>query len=69
MGGLGKSIGSLIVVGLALLAMVIFLPAYRWFLLISFGVGVVVAVALFLWNKYRPVKEAEVDDKHPLGLG
>ncbi len=69
MGGLGKSVASLIAVGLALLALVIWLPAYRWFLLISFGIGACVAVALFLWNRYRPVKEAEVDDKHPLGLG
>jgi uncharacterized membrane protein YqjE len=69
MGGLGKSAASLMVVGLALLALVIWLPAYRWFLVISVGIGVLVSLILFLWNRSRPVKEEQVDDKHPLGLG
>jgi hypothetical protein len=68
MGGLGKSVGSLIVVGVALLALIIWLPAYRWFLLISIGIGVLVAGGLFLWNRLHPVKDAQVDTKHPLGL-
>jgi hypothetical protein len=45
------------------------LPAYRWFFLISSGVGIIVALILHFWNKYRPVKPEDVDNKRPLGLG
>ena len=44
------------------------LPAYRWFLLISLGFGMVVAGILYLWNKHRPIKEEDVENKRPLGL-
>jgi MFS family permease len=45
-------------------------PAYRWFFLISLGIGIVVAAILYLWNKYVPVKEKDVENnKRPLGLG
>jgi MFS family permease len=43
------------------------LPAYRWFFLISLGIGIVVAVILSLWNKYRPVRAEDVD-RRPLKL-
>ncbi len=56
---------AIAVVGLVL----IFEPAYRLFFGISVGIGVVVAGILYLWNKYRPIKEADVNSKHPLGLG
>lgn len=45
------------------------LPAYRWFFFISSGVGIIVASILHLWNKYRPVKADDVENKRPLGLG
>ena len=45
------------------------LPAYRWFFLISSGVGIIVASILYFWNKYRPVKAEDVKNKRPLGLG
>ena len=43
-------------------------PAYRWFFLISVAIGIVVAGILFLWRKYVPIKEEEVENKRPLGL-
>jgi len=43
-------------------------PAYRWFFIISVGIGVLVAAILFLWHKLRPLRAEDVDDKHPLKL-
>ena len=57
-----------LVVAAAIVAAAIWLPAYRWFLLISIGIGAGVAGGLYLWHKLRPVKEDEVENKHPLGL-
>jgi MFS family permease len=54
------------VVGILLIA----LPAYRWFFLISVGIGLVVAGILFLWYRFRPVREKDIENnKRPLGLG
>jgi hypothetical protein len=50
-------------------ATLIWLPAYRLFFVISVGIGLVVAGALFLWHKFRPVREEDIHNKHPLGLG
>jgi len=56
----------------ALLAVVIvaiiFLIWLPWFLVISVGIGVVVAVALFLYHKYKPLKQEDIENKRPLGL-
>jgi hypothetical protein len=41
---------------------------FREFFLISLGLGVVIAVVLYLRNKYFPVKEEDVENKRPLGL-
>jgi hypothetical protein len=49
-------------------ATAIWLPTYRWFLLISVGIGIGVAAALYFWHKLRPVKEDDVENKRPLGL-
>jgi len=59
-----------LVVAIAVVAvLLIALPGYRWFFLISVGIGLVVAGILRLWNKWRPVKEEDVhDNKRPLGL-
>jgi hypothetical protein len=46
----------------------IVLPAYRWFFLISVGIGLAVAGGLFLWHKFRPISEENVENKKPLGL-
>lgn len=44
------------------------LPAYRLFFTISVGFGLVVAGALYLWHKFRPVREEDIENKRPLGL-
>jgi hypothetical protein len=45
------------------------LPAYRLFFLVSVLIGLLIAGLLSLWHKYKPVKETDVNDnKHPLGL-
>jgi hypothetical protein len=45
------------------------LPAYRLFFVVSVLLGLGIAGSLHLWHKYKPVKETDVhDDKHPLGL-
>jgi hypothetical protein len=59
--------GLLVAVSVVLI-LLIWLPAYRWFFLISLAIGMVVAVILYLWNRYRPLKEEDVSKKRPLGL-
>jgi hypothetical protein len=46
----------------------IWLPAYRLFLAISIGIGVLVAGILYLWRRLRPVRDEDVENKRPLGL-
>jgi len=60
--------GLVIAVGVVAV-LLIALPAYRWFFLISLGIGLVVAGGLFLWHKLKPIKEEDVENKRPLGLG
>jgi MFS family permease len=59
-----------LVVAIAVVAvLLIAVPGYRWFFLISVGIGLVVTGILRLWNKWKPVKEEDVhDNKRPLGL-
>jgi hypothetical protein len=58
-----------LVIALAVVAiLLIALPAYRWFFLISLGIGLAVAGILFLWHKLRPISEKDVENKKPLGL-
>jgi hypothetical protein len=49
-------------------ATLIWLPAYRLFFALSVGIGVLVAAALYLWHKFRPVREEDIENKRPLGL-
>lgn len=49
-------------------ATAIWRPAYRWFLLISVGIGAAVAGGLYLWHDFRPVRDDDVENKRPLGL-
>ncbi|MGA8493806.1 MAG: hypothetical protein WB711_25525 [Terriglobales bacterium] len=58
-------IAAVVVIGILLIAF----PAYRWFFLISLSIGLVAAAILFLWHKYRPIREEDVHNKRPLGLG
>lgn len=59
-----------LIIAVAVVAiLLIALPAYRWFFLISLGIGLVVAGGLFLWHKLKPIKEEDVENTRPLGLG
>lgn len=59
-----------LVVAVAVVAiLLITYPAYRWFFLISVGIGLVVAAILLLWHRLRPIREEDVvENKRPLGL-
>jgi hypothetical protein len=65
---LSGATGLIVAVGVVVI-LLIALPAYRWFFLISVGIGLVVAGILFLWHKFRPVQEKDIENKRPLGLG
>ena len=59
-----------LIVAIAVVTIVLIgFPAYRWFFLISLGIGIVVAAILFLWHKFRPIRDEDVENKRPLGLG
>jgi hypothetical protein len=62
-GGAGLAVAAALV-----FILLIWLPAYRWFFLGSLGIGIVVAAVLYFWNKHRPVKAEDVENKRPLGL-
>ena len=63
-----RGAAGLIAVLAVVVILLLWLPAYRWFLLISAGIGVLVAVALYLWHHFKPLREEDVDNKRPLGL-
>jgi MFS family permease len=58
-----------LIVAIAVVAiLLIALPAYRWFFLISLLIGLVIAGGLTLWHKLHPIEEQDVEPKRPLGL-
>ena len=58
-----------ILVAIAVVAtLLIGLPAYRLFFLISVMIGVVIAGGLALWHRLHPIKDEDVENKRPLGL-
>jgi MFS family permease len=58
-----------LIVAIAVVAiLLIALPAYRWFFLISVLIGLVIAGGLTLWHRLRPIKDEDVENKRPLGL-
>jgi MFS family permease len=59
---------GLIVAVLVVGVLLIMLPAYRWFFLISVLIGLIIAGALTVWYKLHPLKEQDVHPKRPLGL-
>lgn len=59
---------ALVVAATIVAATAIWLPAYRWFLLINIGIGAAVAGVLYLWHKVSPVRDDDVENKRPLGL-
>jgi hypothetical protein len=60
---------ALIIAVAVVVGVAIAFPAYRIFILLSLGIGVVVAVILYLWHRLRPLKEEDIHNKRPLGLG
>jgi len=63
-----RGTAALLVAAVIVAATAIWLPAYRWFLLISIGVGAAVAGGLYLWHKMHPVRDDDVENEWPLGL-
>jgi hypothetical protein len=58
-----------LIVAVAVVAvLLIALPAYRWFFLISVLIGLVIASGLTLWHRLHPIEEDDVEPKRPLGL-
>ncbi len=57
----------LLVVVAAVVALVVAVPVFRVFLLISVPLGAAVAAGLYLWHKKKPVKEPQ-DDSIRLNL-
>jgi MFS family permease len=63
-----KGSAGLVVAALVVAVLLIELPAYRWFFLISVFIGLIIAGALTLWYRLHPIKEQDVHPKRPLGL-
>jgi hypothetical protein len=63
-----RGTAALLVAAAIVAATLIWLPAYRLFFAISIGIGGLVAGGLFLWHKFRPVRDGDVPNKRPLGL-
>jgi CDP-diglyceride synthetase len=63
-----KGRATLTVAIATVVALLVFLPAYRIFFAISVAIAVIVAVILYFWHKLRPVRAEDVEDKRPLKL-
>jgi dolichol kinase len=63
-----KGTTGLAIAAVIMIAVLIGFPAYRVFLAISVGIGIVVALILYLRNKYSPIRDEDVNNKRPLGL-
>jgi uncharacterized membrane protein YqjE len=66
--GYRRGAASLFVAAALVLILLTWLPAYRLFFLGSLAIGIVVAAILYFWNRYKPVKPEDVENKRPLGL-
>jgi hypothetical protein len=67
--GLGLRGSTALLAAIAVVAiLLITLPAYRLFFLISVAIALVIVGVLRLWYRYHPIKETEVENKRPLGL-
>ena len=66
---LGLQGSAALVVAITVVAiLLITLPAYRLFFLISLLIGLVIAGGLTLWYRLHPIREVDVENKRPLGL-
>ena len=59
---------GLLIAAAIIVAVLVSFPAYRVFFAISVGIGIIVAGLLYLRNKYRPIRDEDVENKRPLGL-
>jgi len=58
-----------LIVAIAVVAiLLIALPAYRLFFLVSVLIGLVIAGGLAWWHRSHPIEEEDVETKRPLGL-
>ena len=63
-----KGSAGLIVAVVVVAILLIALPAYRWFFLISVLIGLVIAGGLALWHRLHPIEDQDVENKLPLGI-
>ena len=63
-----KGTTGLLIAAVVIVAVLIGFPAYRPFFAISIGIGIIFAGLLYLRNKYRPIRDEDVENKRPLGL-
>jgi asparagine N-glycosylation enzyme membrane subunit Stt3 len=65
-----KGPASLAIAVALVILLLLFLPAYRWFFLISVGIGILLAGGIYIWHKWNPITEVQEDEnnKRPLGL-
>jgi hypothetical protein len=63
-----RGTAALITAALIIAITLIWLPAYRIFFAISVAIGVLVAGGLYLWHRFRPVRDDDISPKRPLGL-
>jgi hypothetical protein len=63
-----RGTGALVIAVAVVAILLIAFPPYRWFFLISIGIGVVIAGGLHLWHRLTPAKIDETENKRPLGL-
>ncbi len=67
--GLSLRGSASLVVAVAVVAiLLIALPAYRLFFLISVLIGLIIAGGLKVWHRLHPIEEEDVEPKRPLGL-
>ena len=63
-----KGRAALIVALGTVAVLLVMLPAYRIFFAISLGIAIIVAVILYFWHKFHPIRIDDVDNKHLLNL-
>ena len=63
-----KGTTGLLIAAAIMITVLIAFPAYRIFFAISLVIGMIVAGILYLRNKYRPIRDEDVNNKRPLGL-
>ncbi|MBZ5663340.1 MAG: hypothetical protein LAO30_01940 [Acidobacteriia bacterium] len=63
-----KGSAGLVVAILVVAILLIALPAYRLFFLISVLIGLIIAGGLTVWHRLHPIEDQDVENKRPLGL-